>query len=126
MPEHSKIKTTSDWKKFPAWIAGVGTEFNWQVIRANTEDEVREIWMAEHGNDGQSPDSVEVTRKEKWDGKEVTSRMWFNDGLGKFCHDCGYETWKNNGGIVDRNGFVVCEDCQEDRKIEKAKERRTA
>lgn len=70
-----------------------------------------------------SPDSLTATRMETWDGKEVTKRMWFKH-FGAHCDVCGYETFRENCGIVDRKGLVVCEECQNDRKIKKMREKK--
>lgn len=111
--------------KLPAWAVGSDGDFNWQVMRAETEKQAKEDWIEEYGNEEDSPESLSAHRMPSWDGKEVTKRMWFKY-YGAFCDVCGYETFRENCGIIDRKGLVVCEECQNDRKIKKRMEKKNA
>lgn len=118
--------TTQTTEKLLAFAVGNEGEFDWQVVHATDELSAKLSWIEDYGNeDSDTPSSIIAERRPDWDGKIVTTRMWFKH-YGAYCHDCGYETFRQNGGIIDREGNVVCEDCQHDRKIKKSLEKKNA
>ena len=122
----------------PAWTVGTPGEWDWQVVRAKTNEDAVTAWAEESGyykgedcSDG--PDcecdfcwqtaGVDADRQERWDNIDVTAgdEHWFKAGMGSNCKRCGYETFQEEGGrfvagAVVRGdcmtfGAVICGDC---------------
>lgn len=120
----TKTQKTKKVSKLAAWAVGHDGQFDWDVMRAKDEMSAKLAWIEDHSY-GHSPEFVSATRMETWDGKDVTKRMWFKH-FGAHCDVCSYETFRESGGIIDRKGNVVCEECQHERKIMKIREKKNA
>lgn len=112
----------------PVWAVGEPGEFNWDMVRALTEDEAKAIWAEDRCGvcececeDKQNPSgdcefccevrAAEAQRYPQLDAKaEITPADWLRVGMGHICSRCSYETFREEGGHPVGNE-AVCQDC---------------
>jgi hypothetical protein len=115
-------------KAAPVWLVGTPGEYDWQVVRADTELEAKIGWLSDWiGSDeceNGTPISeacdcevcsqiggIDAERKPQLDGKqEITPGDWLRVGSGHICSRCSYETYADSGGHAV-GPEAVCEDC---------------
>ena len=115
--------------RLPAWMVGTPDEYDWQVIRAATEEEAIAEWLDDVGIEcecGEVLDSGEVIGPEDCyrcshsveaerstyfdDIDNPKAGDWLRAGMGAHCSRCDEEVHVEAGGhaIGDE---AVCEDC---------------
>lgn len=101
----------------PMWAVGTPGEFNWQAIRAATEDEAIRFWRDDNGDDDDELDIL-AERKPAWDSiKHPSAGDWLRVGMGHTCSRCGYGTSADEGGNAIGNE-AVCHDCMTSAKCD--------